>query len=347
MVPWLGLALPSEPAAATPSADQQALARRLAARADSLAEGGLCDAAVPLYEQVLGIERGRLGADHPDLAETFQSLASCAYGQRDFERALQWQSRAVDVLDRANPPREEQLAAALRARGLVHYAREHPAAAAEDWQRALPLLLRAQPPDHREIVWLQSDLAEMKRVLGQAATAESLQVDAIARARAHLPADSFLATLLNNLGALYWDEGRLDETERLYLEALRTSESDSTSQATRIATAHLNLGVLYRDQARLREADAQMQSAFHVARAAFPHDDPQFVIFLLEGGRLRAEQQRWPERSPCGTRDWTCWDTSTPSRTCTARCCWSSWAVGTRTPGTRPPVNRPSHMHAS
>lgn len=285
-------AIPGGPDASSPSS---ASAATLTAQADSLAGDARFDAAIPLYRRVLEREEARLGPDHPDLAAPLQSLASCAYGLHDLEGAERWQARAVAVLQRASPPRPAALAEALTALGLVHYGRQHPHEAATLWSRALPLLLAADPPDHRAIVWLQSDLAEMKRVLGQSAPAESLQVAAIERAREHLPADGFLATLLNNLGALYWDEGRLDEAERVYLEALRVSEADPRAQPARLATAQLNLGVLYRDQARLSEADERMERALELARQSIGPDDARRVIFLLESGRLRADQNRWPE----------------------------------------------------
>ena len=60
---------------------------------------------------------------------------------------------------------------------------------------------------------------------------------------------------VNNLGALYENQGRLAETEKMYIRALQGGEEAlGPDHISTLATVN-NLGSLYKNQGRLAEAE--------------------------------------------------------------------------------------------
>ncbi len=169
------------------------------------------------------------------------------------------------------------------------------AAAANAWRRSLAILHRTRVEDAAaRIVPRTSALAETERRLGRFAECERLLRDAIEISEAHLPRDHRHARLVNNLGALAWDERRYDEATELLREALRITEEDPKSTPLRRAVAASNLANLKREQGETEEAGRLHEAAVNLAREHL-RADPQYPIFLKELAVLRAGEARYDE----------------------------------------------------
>jgi tetratricopeptide (TPR) repeat protein len=169
------------------------------------------------------------------------------------------------------------------------------AAAADAWRNSLDLLRALPVKDVADkLVPRMSALADAERRLGRYEQSERGMREAIAISEAHLPRDQRHARLLNNLGALEWDEQRFDEASQLLREALRVTEEDPKSTPLRIAVAHHNLANLKREQGEWEEAEELHHQALGIAREHLTKD-PQFPIFLKELAVLYADEERYDE----------------------------------------------------
>jgi len=74
-----------------------------------------------------------------------------------------------------------------------------------------------------------------------------------------------------NLGSLYHDQGKREEAEQQYLEALRINPNH--------ANVHNNLGCLYDDQGKLEEAVKHFREFVRILEEKGLTEDPQFVNF--------------------------------------------------------------------
>lgn len=221
-------------------------------------------------------------------------LMQCAFASGELDLARRHQLEVV-AFERKTDPEGLPLIDALRDLGFLEYRLEAYGRAADAWRETVRLAAAAPGFDASTLAWCESDLAEANRILGRFTAAESLLVSAVRRVREQAPATSLAATIINNLGALYWDQGRLDEAERLYTEALAVSENDPEPSLTRIATAYQNLGVLARDQARIAASARQLTRALELAREAFSPDDPAFINFLVDLATTLGELDRWED----------------------------------------------------
>ncbi len=218
----------------------------------------------------------------------------CRFQEGDFAKARGEQERVVALRTKIAGPSSPQLADDLNDLAMICDKLDDDEAAAAAWRRSLAILGAAQPPDAVSIVPRTSALAEAERRLGHIEESERLMREAIAVSERSLPRNHRHARLLNNLGALEWDQRRFDEASRDLREALAITEADSSSTPLRIAVAHHNLANLEREQGDWEESERLHLRALAIARAKLT-EDPQYPIFLKEPAVLYADEGRYAE----------------------------------------------------
>ncbi len=85
---------------------------------------------------------------------------------------------------------------------------------------------------------------------------------------------------INNLAGLYQNQGRLNDAEPLYLEALKSYRQALPAGHPNIAMALDNLAGLYRVQGRLNEAEPLVLEALQILRQAPPPGHPNIATTL-------------------------------------------------------------------
>jgi CHAT domain-containing protein/tetratricopeptide (TPR) repeat protein len=286
------LALASVASAQDPHAVSIDVAR---ARCSAYVEAGRWEDAVEIARRAL--------LAHPEGSHSVAGLELRGYlmvshfrrGEAEEAEAVQ---REVVEIRRDLEPGSRQLADDLNDLALVLDYRGDDAGAADAWRESVGILRLLDTADPEDIagslVPRLSALAEKERRLGRYDTAEGLMRDAIAGSEEYLPADGEHARLLNNLGALLWDEHRYDEASELLREALRLSEADSAADPGRLPVALHNLANLNREQGRLEEADELHRRALSLARTRLA-GDPRLAVFLEEAAVVAAELGRADE----------------------------------------------------
>ena len=276
----------------TPTPKQEPIAAAAIAEASELLAAGDAATALPLCREALEARLAGYEAGHAAIAEAHAYLAWALYSTGEDERAIGHEIESAQILlqlPKADPTR----ALTLHLLGYMHRQRSDFAAAAKWWKDAVEAFeADGANTDWESIAWILSDLAEMHRLLGHPAQAESIQVRAVEVARTHLPENAYHATYLNNLGALQWDRGALDQAELAYREALRITLADPESTPRRRANAQLNLGVLLRDQWKHEAAHEHLTQALALRDEAFEPDDPDRHMIPLELGKLYAATGR-------------------------------------------------------
>jgi CHAT domain-containing protein/tetratricopeptide (TPR) repeat protein len=269
---------------------------------DSLLEAESYDDAIAVTEKELTrVEKspaGKAGSADSTILDLRSTLMFCHFQKGEFKKARTIQEEIVAMRARTVPESDPQRADDLNDLAMICDRLGDDEAAAQSWRKSIAML-RARNIEETaaRIVPRQSALAETERRLGRIEESERLLVDAIAISEKHLPQDHRHARLLNNLGALYWDQRRFDEATRLLQEALRISEADPKSTPLRIAVAHHNLANLKREQGDWAESERLHLRALAIAREKLT-EDPQFPIFLKELAVLYADEERFAEAFP-------------------------------------------------
>jgi tetratricopeptide (TPR) repeat protein len=267
------------------------------AAVDSLLEAERYDEVISLTQKELSRLERSAAADSTIL-DLRSTLMFCHFQKGDFKKAREIQESIVEMRAKSVPESDPQRADDLNDLAMICDRLGDDEAAAQSWRGSLALLRKGKIEEMApRIVPRQSALAETERRLGHIEESERLLVDAIAISEKQLQQDQRHARLLNNLGALLWDQRRFDEATRLLQEALRITEADPKSTPLRVAVAHHNLANLKREQGDWAEAERLHLRALSIAREKLS-EDPQFPIFLKELAVLYADQKRFSEAFP-------------------------------------------------
>jgi tetratricopeptide (TPR) repeat protein len=114
-----------------------------------------------------------------------------------------------------------------------------------------------------------------------------------------------VAMMLNNLGNLYSDTGRLADADKAYSEALTiyndlaVHDHDSDDYGLNVASTLNNLGTLYRDTGRLADADAVYSATLIVYRGLAAHNpgayQPEIATALNNLGAVYGDTSRFAD----------------------------------------------------
>lgn len=182
---------------------------------------GRHDGAEEAFRECLRRARAHLPPDHPRVADALLGLADVANHRRDLRRAEAEFRAALAILRRVYPDVHPRVAGALAGVGDTLL-----------WQVRLPEAeiafreaIRASPPDLRPPVGL-TGLANTLGRLGRLSESEAAHRECLEHQRAVWnPWDRYIAVSLNDLAITVAWQGRHDEADRLYREAIAVYEA--------------------------------------------------------------------------------------------------------------------------
>jgi tetratricopeptide (TPR) repeat protein len=104
-----------------------------------------------------------------------------------------------------------------------------------------------------------------------------------------------LATSLNNLANLYYNQGKYSEAEPLYLDALEMRRRLFTNDHPDVASSLNNLANLYYNQGKYSEAEPLYLDALEMRRRLFTNDHPDVASSLNNLALLYHNQGKYSE----------------------------------------------------
>ncbi|MFN9177262.1 MAG: tetratricopeptide repeat protein [Dolichospermum sp.] len=107
-----------------------------------------------------------------------------------------------------------------------------------------------------------------------------------------------LATSLNNLADLYYNQGKYSEAEPLYLDALEMRKRLFTGDYPDVASSLNNLAGLYYKQGRHSEAEPLLLDALEMRKQLFTGDHPDVATSLNNLASLYYSQGKYSEAEP-------------------------------------------------
>ncbi|OBQ28790.1 MAG: hypothetical protein AN483_13835 [Aphanizomenon flos-aquae MDT14a] len=107
-----------------------------------------------------------------------------------------------------------------------------------------------------------------------------------------------LATSLNNLANLYYNQGKYSEAEPLYLDALEMRKQLFTGDHPDVASSLNNLALLYHNQGKYSEAEPLYLDALEMTKRLFTGDHPDVASSLNNLALLYHNQGKYSEAEP-------------------------------------------------
>lgn len=100
---------------------------------------------------------------------------------------------------------------------------------------------------------------------------------------------------LNELGLIYYAQGRHEDAERVFHRALHSLEQAVGLEHEDVATAYNNMALVHEGQARYALAEVEYQKAADIAKSCLGNQHPDYFLKLHNLAHLRVYQGRYPE----------------------------------------------------
>ncbi len=122
------------------------------------------------------------------------------------------------------------------------------------------------------------------------------------------PEHSDVATSLNNLAILYYEQGRYVEAEPLYQRALRIREQQLGQDHSLVASVLNNLALLYCEQGKHVEAEPLYQRALRIREQQLGQEHPRVADLFNNLANLYSDQGKYAEAEPLYLRALHIWE---------------------------------------
>jgi tetratricopeptide (TPR) repeat protein len=250
----------------------------------------------PLLQRALEIRQKTLDPDHPDVAQSFNSLAALYYSQGKYAESEPLYLRALAIWEKVLGPDHPDVARGVNNLAVVYDDQGRNAESEPLHRRALAIRERALGPDHPETAGSLNNLAELYREQGKYAESEPLYLRALAIWEKALgPDHPDLARGVNNLALLYDDQGRKAEAEPLYGRALAIREKALGPDHPDLAHSLSSLAVLYYGQGKFAESEPLQLRALAIRERALGPDHPDLARGVNNLAELYREQGKYAE----------------------------------------------------
>jgi len=257
---------------------------------------GLLTSSLPFKKQALSVAENTLGSDHPDVANSLNSLALLRYAQGRYSEAELLYKRALAIWEKALGPDHPNVANSLNGLALICYAQGRYSEAELLYKRALLIAKKTLGPDHPDVATSLNNLALLYYIQGRYIEAEPLCKCALEiREKILGPDHPDVAASLNNLAPLYQDQGRYNEAETLYKRALQIKENTLGPDHPYMAASLNNLALLYNAQGRYSDTEPLYKRALSIAEKALGSDHPHVAASLNNLASLYQNQGKYNE----------------------------------------------------
>ncbi|HET6881718.1 MAG TPA: CHAT domain-containing tetratricopeptide repeat protein, partial [Pirellulales bacterium] len=243
--------------------------------------------AEPLYQRSLKIREAKLGPEHPDVAQSLESLANLYTGMGKNDEAKLFYERSLKILEAKRGPDHPDVATSLNNLAILYNHMGQYAPAELLYQRSLNIREAKLGSDHLDVAASLNNLAALYCDMGQYARAEPLHQRSLRIREANLgPDHPDVAASLNNLAMVYWNFGQYAQVEPLYQRSLKIYEAKLGPDHPNVAYILNNLAILYKGLGQYAQAEPLYQRSLKIKEAKLGPDHPEVAGSLLNFASL-------------------------------------------------------------
>ncbi|HEY0098903.1 MAG TPA: tetratricopeptide repeat protein [Pyrinomonadaceae bacterium] len=266
-------------------------AKRLNREVVRLHGAGRYDEAVPLAERALAIREKALGAEHPAVAQSLNSLAILYEAKGDYARAEPLYERTLALREKLLGAEHADVATSLNNLAGLNYLKGDYARAEPLYQRALAIREKLLGVEHPGIAAPLNNLALLYHVKGDYKRAEPLYQRALSIREKNLGAEHpDLALSISNLAGLYDSTGDYVRAEPLYKRALAIFEKALGAEHPEVATSLDNIAGIYRTKGDYASAEPLYQRALAIYEKVLGTEHPSVADSLNNIAALHYER---------------------------------------------------------
>jgi len=251
-----------------------AIARTLKDLARAVDDGGDLNAAIPVMQQAVAMQRAlRGGEPHPDLAEVLNDMGLLLYENGDLDNAERFYRESLAMNRRLLGDKHPEIANGLENVAMTEQDKGDLAGAEALYRQSLEMrreLLGANHPDYGQTL---ANLALLQYDRGNTKEALPNMREALAIYRKVYPADNpEIARVLNILGSWLTTKGDFVESNRYLADGLAMRRRLFDDKDPNVASSLMTIAVLQVAEGKYAEALQSAQSAKAIDSAALSPD---------------------------------------------------------------------------
>lgn len=209
----------------------------------------------PLIERALLLQEGSLGATHPIVARTLDSLAELETKMGHPEEALPLAKRALQIREDRLGPEHPETSASLNTLGNLYWKQGDLSQAAQSFQRALAIVEQSVGPVHPVVAANLLSLGEINRQTGNLSAAREMFARALKIQETMLGLQhNDIATTLTRLAWVASSQENFSQAEALLTRAVSIREKA-------LGDTHPDLAILLNELARVKHRQGQLANA--------------------------------------------------------------------------------------
>jgi CHAT domain-containing protein/Tfp pilus assembly protein PilF len=248
----------------------------------------------PLGERALQIREKTLGSDHPDVAQSADSLGQLCYLKAEYARSEAYYQRALTIREKVLGPEHPEVAVSLNNIALLYNDIGEYDKAELFYQRALNIRHKTLGAEHPDVAGTITNFARLYIVRGDYEKAEPL----FQRARAIFekalgPEHSNVTVVLNNLATLYRLRGDYAKAEPIYVHILTIRQKALGPEHPNLAAPLINLANFYYERGDYEKAEQLFQRALAIREKALGLEHPNVARILANLAGLYIEKEEY------------------------------------------------------
>ncbi|WP_238178440.1 CHAT domain-containing tetratricopeptide repeat protein [Calothrix sp. 336/3] len=289
--------------AKTPQSTQQSAqlqeVEKLTQQVLTLIQQGKYTEAIPLLEKVLAILEKVLGKEHPDVANSLNSLAALYYSQGNYSKAELLLVRSLAIREKVLGGEHPDVAGSLNSLAALYYFQGNYSKAEPLYVRSLAIFEKVLGKEHPNVAQSLNNLAELYRVQGNYAKAEPMLVRSLAIYEKVLGGEHpDVATSLNNLALIYYTQGNYSKAEPLYERSLAIREKVLGKEHPDVAISLNGLALLYQSQANYSKAEPMLVRSLAILEKVLGKEHPNMATSLNNLAELYRVQGNYSKAEP-------------------------------------------------
>jgi CHAT domain-containing protein/Tfp pilus assembly protein PilF len=278
-------------------------ARKLNAEFSRLFNAGNFEEARPLAERMLEIREKALGPEHPDVAQSVNTLGRFYYYQGDYDKAEPLYQRALAIREKVLGPEHPDVAVSLNNLALLYSDRGDYATAELFYGRALSVGQKALGYEHPDVAVFLTGFAKLYYERGEYGKAEPHFKRALTIWEKAFGAEHPYVTLaLNNLAAIYSARRDYAKAEPLLQRALDIDEKIRGLEHPDVASSLINLAKLYYERGDYEKAEPLYGRAVTIREKALGPEHPDLARLLHNLADFYKERGEYAKAEPLYVR---------------------------------------------
>ncbi len=257
------------------------------------------DESARLLESALGTREASLGADHPDVAESLNHLASVYRRQGRYDEVEPLYRRALAIRERALGADDPGVAEVLRYLSNLYRDQGRFAEAEEAGGRALDIYRRALGPDHQEVAATLNSLAGAAARQGRHEEAQRLLEETLAiNEQAFGEMHMATAGTLYNLANMRLQSGDPAAAEPYFERALSAYSQLFEGPHPNVASTHLGLASVAEAGELLEDEERHLRRALAIYAGTIGEQHDLAAMCFHRLGDLELRRGRATEAAP-------------------------------------------------